>query len=74
MTEEICREVFIKNIPYSIDERALAEWCSTFGPVTKCVIVRDRFGNSRGFAFVTYATIEGHNRIRKSNPLLMIEI
>jgi RNA recognition motif-containing protein len=74
MNDDRCRQVFIKNIPYSIDERALAEWCSSFGPVTKCVVVRDRFNNSRGFAYVTYATIEGHNRISKSNQLLMIKI
>jgi RNA recognition motif-containing protein len=63
------REVFIKNIPYDINDDDLSEWCSTFGPITKCIIKRDKFGNSRGFAFVTYATIEGHNNICKNNFL-----
>jgi RNA recognition motif-containing protein len=72
MTDEISLEVFIKNIPYSINERDLSEWCSSFGPVTKCIVVRDRFGNSRGFAFVTYATIEGHNKICKSEKTYLI--
>jgi RNA recognition motif-containing protein len=63
------REVFIKNIPYEINDDDLSEWCSTFGPITKCIIKRDKFGNSRGFAFVTYATIEGHNNICKNNFL-----
>jgi len=61
------REVFIKNIPYEINDDDLSKWCSTFGSITKCIIKRDKFGNSRGFAFVTYATIEGHNNICKNN-------
>jgi len=61
------REVFIKNIPYEIDDNDLSEWCSSFGQITKCIIKRDKFGHSRGFAFVTYATIEGHNNICKNN-------
>ncbi len=67
MTDEASREVFIKNIPYGITENDLSEWCSEFGPITKCVLKRDKLGNSRGFAFVTYATIEGHNNICKIN-------
>jgi RNA recognition motif-containing protein len=67
MTDDRQREVFIKNIPYEITDEDLLTWCSTFGPTTKCVLKRDRFGNSRGFAFVTYATIEGHNNICKNN-------
>jgi RNA recognition motif-containing protein len=67
MTDDNDRKVFIKNIPYEIDEDALSVWCSTFGPITKCVVKRDRFGNSRGFAFVTFASVEGHDNICKNN-------
>jgi len=68
MTDESHREVFIKNIPYDVDDDTLFEWCSSFGPITKCALKRDRFGNSRGFAFVTYTTIEGHNNILSQGP------
>ncbi|CAF2870607.1 unnamed protein product [Rotaria sp. Silwood2] len=63
MTDDIHRRVFIKNIPYEINDDALSEWCSSFGPITNCALKRDRFGNSRGFAFVTFATIDGHDNI-----------
>ncbi|CAF1190275.1 unnamed protein product [Rotaria sordida] len=68
MTDDIHRRVFIKNIPYEINDVALSEWCSTFGPITRCDLKRDRFGNSRGFAFVTFAHIDGHNNILSKTP------
>ncbi len=66
MTDEIHRQVFIKNIPYDINDVALSDWCSSFGPITKCHLKRDKSGNSRGFAFVTFESIDGHNNIRKN--------
>ena len=65
MTDENDRKVFIKNIPYEITNDLLSEWCSTFGPTTDCSIKRDKFGHSRGFAFVIFASIDGHNNICK---------
>jgi len=65
MTDEISQQVIIKKIPYAVNEDELSEWCSTFGPIKKCDLKRDKFGHSRGFAFVTYKTIEGHNNICK---------
>jgi len=69
MTDDSQREVFIKNIPYEINDDDLSAWCSSFGPIKKCVLKRDRFGKSRGFAFVTFETIEGHNNICKNKSL-----
>ena len=66
MTDDIDRQVFIRNIPYEINDDALSDWCSTFGLITKCFIKRDKFGHSRGFAFVTFASIDGHNNICKN--------
>lgn len=62
-------QVFIKNIPYDIDDDALFKWCSTFGKITNCSLKRDRFGQSRGFAFVKFADADGYNRICKNNLL-----
>lgn len=67
MTDDGYRQVFIKNIPYSITEQELSEWCSSFGEVMRCDLKRDKTGQSRGFGFVTFATIEGHNNIRKNH-------
>ncbi|CAF3248822.1 unnamed protein product [Rotaria socialis] len=68
MNDDMCRQVFIKNIPYEIDDDALSEWCSSFGPITKCSLKRDKLGNSRGFAFITFASIAGHDNIVSNAP------
>ena len=65
MTDEDLRQIYIQNLPYEIEEEELGEWCATFGRVLKCSLKRDKDGNSRGFGFVTYATIEGHNKMCK---------
>ena len=64
------KQILIKHIPYEIDDDALSNWCSTFGPIVKCDLKRDKHGNSRGFAFITYKTIDGHNKICKDKILL----
>ncbi|CAF0945100.1 unnamed protein product [Adineta steineri] len=68
MTNDCDRTVLIKNIPYEIDENTLSDWCSSFGPVANCSLKRDKYGNSRGFAFVTYVSIDGHNNILAKTP------
>lgn len=68
LPEDAQREVFIKNIPYDITEEQLAEWCSSFGEVSKCTLKYDSNGNSRGFAFVVYSTVEGHDNILSKKP------
>ena len=67
MTDDMHRQVFIKNIPYDITADELSDWCSSFGPITRCNLKRDKSGNSRGFAFVTFESIDGHNNICKNN-------
>ena len=66
MADEQNRQIFIRNIPYDVDENELADWCATFGSISGCRLKRDKDGQSRGFAFVTYASMEGHNNIRTS--------
>jgi RNA recognition motif-containing protein len=66
MTEDVYRQVFIRNIPYDITDDDLSDWCTSFGPITRCILKRDKLGNSRGFAFVTFASIDGHNKICKN--------
>ncbi|UJR25902.1 hypothetical protein I4U23_007250 [Adineta vaga] len=68
MTDDDDRLIFIKNIPYDIEEDALSKWCVSFGPITKCSLKRDKFGHSRGFAFVSFATTDGYNNILSKGP------
>jgi len=42
----ILLSLFIKNLS--------REYCSKYGEITECVIMRDREGRSRGFAFVSF--------------------
>ena len=65
MTDNVEWVIFIKNIPYDITEESLSKWCMSFGPVKECSLKRDRFGHSRGFAFVSFANIDGYNNICK---------
>ena len=70
MADEQNRQIFIRNIPYDVEEGELADWCGTFGPISNCRLKRDKDGQSRGFAFVTYASMEGHNIMRTwASPL-----
>jgi RNA recognition motif-containing protein len=67
MAEDRNRQVFIKNIPYDINEDTLFNWCSTFGSVEKCTLKLDKEGYSRGFAFVTFNSVDGHDTICKDH-------
>ena len=45
--------IYVGNLPYSIDENALRNAFTEFGDVSSCAIIMDRFsGQSKGFGFV----------------------
>ncbi|KAJ6249579.1 RNA-binding protein [Anaeramoeba flamelloides] len=46
--------LFIKGIPYSVDETTLQDFFSDIGPVAGCSIARDSMGESKGFGFIKY--------------------
>jgi polyadenylate-binding protein len=57
-TEHQYKNVFIKNLPESIDETRLAQMFGEFGPITSHIVMRGKDGDesrSKGFAFVCYA-------------------
>lgn len=61
-------QVYVGNISWNTTEDDLVSAFSDFGTVTKCNVVMDQDGRSRGFAFVTYpdensamAAIDGLN-------------
>lgn len=51
--------VYVGNIHVSIDEAAIRPLLEQFGPVEHIKLHRDHLGNSKGFAFVKYASMEG---------------
>jgi len=54
------KKLYIGNLPFSATEEQLNEWFSQIGVTPSGVnLIRDRFtGQSRGFAFVEFATPE----------------
>ncbi|MEN3026147.1 MAG: RNA-binding protein [Chlorobiota bacterium] len=45
--------IYVGNLPYSVDEQQLRSWFEEYGTVERATVVIDRFtGRSRGFGFV----------------------
>jgi len=52
-------KVYVGNLPYKVDDRALKEMFSEYGEVTEAVVISDKYsGRSKGFGFVTFANDE----------------
>ena len=46
-------DIYVGNLPYSATEEELGELFSSFGPVKRVTIIKDReTGRSKGFGFV----------------------
>lgn len=49
------RKLFVRNLPFDVEESALRTVMSEFGEMNECTVSKDRAtGKGRGFAFVTY--------------------
>jgi len=45
--------IYVGNLPYSVDEQQLRSWFEEYGVVDRATVITDRFtGRSRGFGFV----------------------
>jgi len=52
-------KLYVGNLPWSIDDKALQELFAAFGETTEAVLIKDKFsGRSKGFGFVTFANEE----------------
>ncbi len=55
-------EIYVGNLPWSMDDQALTNLFAAHGTVSRAKVVMDRdTGRSRGFGFVTMADAAGGN-------------
>ncbi len=55
-TASTTTNLFVGNLPFSVDDRELREMFAPFGEVTRAVVGTDRAtGRSKGFGFIAYA-------------------
>jgi translation initiation factor 3 subunit G len=53
-TSEENTTIFISNIPEETTESDIKELCRRFGVINRISCPKDKSGNSKGFAFVTF--------------------
>lgn len=58
--------IYVGNLPWSTDDRALSTLFESFGPVKSAQVLTDReTGKSRGFGFVEMSVDDGTEAIRQ---------
>ena len=66
---ETHRKLFIGGLNYSTTDETLKDFFSKFGELVDCVVMKFRdTKRSRGFGFVTYATIEMVDECQRNRP------
>lgn len=64
--------IFIKNLDKAIDNKALHDTFSNFGPILSCKIATDPSGQSKGYGFVQFEQDDAaQNAIDKLNGMLL---
>ena len=60
--------IFVKNLPPSVDNKGLFDTFSVFGNILSCKVATDDSGNSKGYGYVHYETAEAaQDAIQKFN-------
>jgi len=73
MTTESGNKVFVGGISWKADEKSLAEFFATFGPVIECKIIMDKVTNkSKGYGFVTFEDAESAEKVKQSPNLYFL--
>ena len=66
------RNVFIKNLDKSIDNKHFTNTFGAFGNILSCEIAQDEEGNSKGYGFVHFDTEEkAENAVRKVKGMFL---
>ena len=61
-------KLYVGNFPYSVDEAQIRELFSSYGDIEEVSVISDRnTGQSKGFAFVTFATQNAAERALEQN-------
>lgn len=60
--------VYVGNIHINIDEMSLQKVLEQFGPIESLKLHRDNMGNSKGFAFVKYISMDSANMAMAALP------
>ena len=75
-------KLYVGNLPWSIDDKALKELFTSYGDIEEAVLIKDKFsGRSKGFGFVTFtddaaaqkAIEEMHEKKIEGRPLTVSE-
>jgi RNA recognition motif-containing protein len=75
-------KLYVGNLPWSVDDRALKELFNSFGDIEEAVLIKDKFsGRSKGFGFITFkedaaaqkAVTEMHEKEVDGRPLTVSE-
>ncbi|CAK8562414.1 unnamed protein product [Lathyrus sativus] len=65
------RKLMVTNIPWDVDTKGLKNYMSKFGELGDCFVVKDRFtGRSRGFGYVTFASVDDAKYVLSSEHSL----
>ncbi|CAF2760546.1 unnamed protein product [Rotaria sp. Silwood2] len=62
------KKIFLGGLSYNTTDETLRAFCSRFGKMTDCVVMRTSEGKSRGFGFVTYEDASSVEDFMRSRP------
>lgn len=61
-------KIYVGNLPFSATEEQLAEDFAQCGEITEVKLIHDRdTGRSKGFAFITFATVSAEEVVAQMN-------
>ncbi|CAF4293197.1 unnamed protein product, partial [Rotaria socialis] len=62
------KKIFLGGLSYNTTDDTLRAFCSRFGKMTDCVVMRTPEGKSRGFGFVTYEDTSAVEDFMRARP------
>ena len=72
------RKLVVLGIPWDVDTEGLKEYMSKYGELEDCIVMKERStGRSRGFGYVTFASIDDAMEVLSGEHVLgnrMLEV